>query len=169
MTRSASILRPTGRAGAVATVLVASVVLGVTNCASETSRSSPLNNTNFRSAAETSLRLVFSVPGSTWSSANSDSEPAVAECSHDGDAHGGRQWHWNAAGSAPEDPKAYIDSVAKKLQDDARTVTIMSAETGKYGTLHQATAEDDGRPTIAVTANPRTTTVTVDSPCVPAS
>ena len=113
--------------------------------------------------------MVFSVPGSTWSSANKISEPADAECTYNGDPHGGQQWHWNAAGSAPQDAKAYIDSVAKKLRDDARTVTITSAEAGKYGTLYQATADDDGRPMVAVTANPRTTTVTVDSLCVPAS
>jgi hypothetical protein len=169
MTRNASILRPTGRAVAVATVLVASVAFGVTGCASETSRSSRLNSTRFRSDAEASLRMVFSVPGSTWSSANSNSEPANAECTRDGDPHGGRHSHWNAAGSAPEAPKAYIDSVVKTLQDDARTVTITSAKAGAYGTLYQAIAEDDGRPTIAVTANPRTTTITVDSPCLPAS
>jgi hypothetical protein len=62
-----------------------------------------------------------------------------------------------------------MDSVATTLRRDARTVTITSAEGGTYGTLHQATADDDGRPTIAVTANPRTTTVTVESTCSPAS
>jgi hypothetical protein len=152
-----------------ALMITASLAVSTTGCASDTSRRSPLNSTHFRSDAEASLRMVFSVPGSTWSSANSNSEPANAECTHDGDPHGGHQWHWNAAGSAPADPKAYIDSVVKTLQDDARTVTITSAKAGAYGTLHQATAEDDGRPTIAVTANPRTTTVTVDSPCLPAS
>jgi hypothetical protein len=153
---------------------VALLAAGVAGCASDPGGSSSTNRTSTRSAAEDSLRLVFSVPGSTWSSANTNSEPADAECTHDGDPHdgdphGGQQWHWNAAGSAPEDPKAYIDSVATTLRHDARTVTITSAEAGTYGTLYQATADDDGRPTIAVTANPRTTTVTVESTCIPAS
>lgn len=158
-----------GRSGLVPAVLVAMLAVGVTGCASDPGGSSSTNSTSTRSAAEDSLRLVFSVPGSTWSSGNKNSEPADAECTHDGDPHGGQQWHWNAAGSAPEDPKAYIDSVATTLRHDARTVTITSAEAGTYGTLYQATADDDGRPTIAVTANPRTTTVTVESTCIPAS
>jgi len=142
---------------------------GVAGCASDPGGSSSTNSTRTRSAAEDSLRLVFSVPGSTWSFANRNSEPADAECTHNDDPHGGQQWHWNAAGSAPNDPRAYIDSVATTLRDDARTVTITSAEAGKFGTLYQATADDDERPMIAVTANPRTTTVTVDSTCIPAS
>ena len=153
----------------IALMITASLAVSMTGCASDTSRRSPLNSTHVRSDAEASLRLVFSLPGSSWSFADKNSEPADAECTHDGDPHGGRQWHWSAAGSAPENAKAYIDSVATTLQHDARTVTITSAKAGAYGTLHQATAEDDGRPTIAVTANPRTTTVTVDSPCIPVS
>jgi hypothetical protein len=153
----------------IALMITASVALGVTGCASDPGGSPSMNSTHTRSDGEASLRLVFSVPGSTWSSANKNSEPADAECTYNGDPHGGQQWHWNAAGSAPQDAKAYIDSVAKKLRDDARTVTIASAEAGKYGTLYQATADDDGRPMVVVTANPRTTTVTVDSLCVPAT
>lgn len=148
---------------------MALLAAGIAGCTSDPGGSSLTNSTRNRSTAEDSLRLVFSVPGSTWSSANKNSEPAHTECTLYGDPHGGQQWHWNAAGSAPEDSKAYIDSVAARLRSDARTVTITSAEAGKYGTLYQATADDDGRPLIAVTANPRTTTVTVDSACIPAS
>lgn len=169
MSRTSSVVRAIGRSRAVSAVLVALLAAGVAGCASDLGGSSSTKSTRTRSAAEDSLRRVFSTPGSTWSSANTNSEPADAECTYHGDPHGGQQWHWNAAGSAPEDPKAYIDLVATTLRHDARTVTITSAEAGTYGTLYQATADDDGRPTIAVTANPRTTTVTVESTCIPAS
>lgn len=116
--------------------------------------------------AEQALQLVFGITGSEWSDDNRTAAPADAECTADGDPHGGRQYHWNASGSAPSDPKAYIDSVAKILREHDRTVTLQSADGGKYGTLYQAVANDDGKPMVAVTANPRTTTVTVESVCV---
>ncbi|WP_420364286.1 hypothetical protein AAEP80_09920 [Curtobacterium sp. L3-7] len=68
-------------------------------------------------------------------------------------------------GSAPSDPKAYIESVANMLREHDRTVAVRSADGGKYGTLYQAIADEDGKPMVAVTANPRTTTVTVESMC----
>lgn len=116
-------------------------------------------------AAEQVLHQVFDVDGSEWPEDERNAEPAHAECTADDDPHGGRQDHWNAMGSAPSDPKAYIEAVAKMLRAHDRTVAVQSADGGKYGTLYQAVADDDGKPMVAVTANPQTTTVTVESMC----
>jgi surface antigen len=118
-----------------------------------------------RQAAEHVLHQVFEVDGSEWPEDDRNAEPAHAECTADDDPHGGRQDHWNAMGSAPSDPKAYIESVANMLREHDRTVAVRSADGGKYGTLYQAIADEDGKPMVAATANPRTTTVTVESMC----
>jgi surface antigen len=118
-----------------------------------------------RQAAEQVLHQVFDVDGSEWPEDERNAEPAHAECTADDDPHGGRQDHWNAMGSAPSDPQAYIEAVANMLREHDRTVAVQSADVGRYGTLYQAVADDDGKPMVAVTANPRTTTITVESMC----
>lgn len=140
----------------------------LSSCTADDSRGRSAPTDDGRRQAERSLRSVFDVDGSDWTRSSRDAGPASAECTIDGDPHAGRQYHWNAAGSAPADPERWIETVVQTLRGQDRTVSVRSADVGKYGTLHQATADDDGQPLVVVTANSRTTTVTVESVCVAA-
>lgn len=157
--------RPT----AVVALLITCSALALTGCAADANKENAVASAQDKKQAEQALEIVFGIEGSTWSEASRSAEPALAECTIDGDPHGGRQYHWNAAGSPPDDPERYMESVVETLRGQDRTVSIRSADVGKYGTLHQATADDDGQPLVVVTANSRTTTVTVESVCAPAA
>lgn len=127
----------------------------------------PVDLQGSKQDSEQVLQLVFNVAGSEWSDRERNSSPADAECTANGDPHGGEQYHWHALGSAPSDPKAYIESIVNTLRDHERTVTVRATHFGKYGTLYQAVADEEDKPMVAVTANTRTTSVTVESACVP--
>lgn len=156
------------RSTVTAALLTACLAGMVTGCAADPKQEDPVQSDQGKQQAEQALATVFGIEGSTWSSASREQEPAHAECTIDGDPHAGRQYHWNAAGSAPADPEHWIETVVQMLRGQDRTVSVRSADVGKYGTLHQATADDDGQPLVVVTANSRTTTVTVESVCVAA-
>ncbi|MFZ6993472.1 hypothetical protein ACO0E1_16415 [Curtobacterium sp. RRHDQ66] len=150
-----------------ALAVAVTLTMTTSGCSATPRDGSTVDEKQSKQAAEQALRQVFDVAGSEWPEEERNAAPAHAECTANDDPHGGRQDHWYVMGSAPSDPKAYIDAVAKTLREHDRTVTVQSADGGKYGTLYQAVSDEDGKPMVAVTANPRTTTVTVESSCAP--